>query len=118
MSVVTIVISDVAGKVATIQSNYITITASKTYTYVAPEEPAPTQECYDKYTALIDEIKCCIADTSCDVTNYNAVGRNTKKLQKKLLSLQNMLFILSNINCDITCEQIESLLCRVRSLKG
>ena len=76
------------------------------------------EECCDEIRqCLVEELQCKIAGIGCEINKREKVGRPMENLwnySKKLLNIQ---WMLDNIYCCITCQEVEDLRCVVKKIK-
>ena len=76
------------------------------------------EDCEEKKECLYGDIVCKIKDISCRITSYECVGRPVKDLWSRVSKLQNIKWVIDNLSCELTCEEVESFRCIVTKIKG
>lgn len=76
------------------------------------------EECCDEIRqCLVDELQCKIAGIGCEINKREKVGRDMKDLWKNITKLLNIQWVLDNIYCCLTCDEVENFRCQVKKIK-
>ncbi len=76
------------------------------------------EECCDEIRqCLVDELSCKIAGVGCEINKREKVGRTMTQLWKDSTKLLNIQWMLDNVYCCLTCQEIEDLRCVVKKIK-
>lgn len=74
--------------------------------------------CTEERTCLTNELSCKIKDISCRINKYQKIGKNVTDLWKRVTKLQNIEWVISNMVCTLTCDEVEKFRCIVKKIKG
>jgi hypothetical protein len=74
--------------------------------------------CTEDRTCLTNELVCKIKDISCRINSYEKIGRNVTDLWERVTRLQNIYWVINNLHCQLTCDEVEKFRCIVKNIKG
>jgi len=76
------------------------------------------EECCDEIRqCLVDELQCKIANLGCEINKREKVGRSMNKLWKDSTKLLNIQWVIGNMYCCLTCDEVEAFRCIVKKIK-
>ena len=73
--------------------------------------------CDEARQCLVDELSCKIAGIGCEINKREKVGRDMTKLWHDSIKLLNIQWVIDNVYCCLTCEEIEAARCIVSKIK-
>jgi len=74
--------------------------------------------CTEERTCLTNELSCKINNISCRINKYQKIGKEVTSLWKLVTRLQNINWVINNLPCTLTCEEVEKFRCIVKKIKG
>ena len=74
--------------------------------------------CDEIRQCLVNELSCKIATIGCEINTREKVGRDMTKLWKASIKLLNIQWMLDNIYCCLTCDEVEAFRCIVKKIKS
>jgi hypothetical protein len=77
------------------------------------------EDCCEETTQLlVNELSAKIASIGCEINNREKVGRDMNKLWCNSTRLLNIQWMIDNICCCLTCQEVETLRCIVKKIKS
>lgn len=73
--------------------------------------------CDELRQCLANELQCKIANISCEINKREKVGRTMDRLWRDIKKLLNIQWVICNLTCCLTCEEVEEFRCIVKKIK-
>jgi len=74
--------------------------------------------CDEARQCLIDDLSCKIAGIGCEINKREKVGRNMTDLWNSSIKLLNIQWVLDNLSCCLTCDEVEAFRCIISKIKN
>ena len=75
-------------------------------------------DCTEQRECLVDDLNCKIAAISCRINSYECIGRPMADLWDRVKRLQNIKWVIDNLVCELTCDEVEAFRCIITKTKG